>query len=59
LNQIIHGDRPLPEFANELEKAKWRHKLIHENQHIVDSYFIDRIRVFIKIFHSKNSLEYS
>ena len=22
LNQIIHGDRPLPEFASELEKAK-------------------------------------
>ena len=59
LNRIIHSNRPLPEFANELKKAKQRCKLVCENLYIVDSYFIDRVRAFIKIFHSKNSLEYS
>ena len=44
---------------NKLEKEKQRYKLAQENLCIVNIYFIDRVRAFIKIFHSKNSLEHS
>ena len=59
LNKIIHGNRPCPSFANEYEKAKWRRKLVKDNPHIVDSYFSDRVREFLNVFHSKDGLEYS
>ena len=53
VNKLIFGDREILEFANEYEKAKWRRKLVRNNQHIVDSYFYDRIKNVIDFFLEK------
>ena len=47
LNKIIHSDRPLPNFSNKDKKAKQHRKLVKDNLHIVDSYFMDRTKAFI------------
>ena len=58
MNKIIHGNTDIPQFTNEYEKAKWRRVLVRDNLHIVNAYFMERIKNFIKLFFSQSSMEY-
>ena len=58
LNKIIYGDRPMPSFMNEFEKAKRRRELVRDNPHLVDAYFTERVKEFIKTFFGNSGMEY-
>ena len=57
LNKIIYGDHQILVFANKVLKAKWKCKLVYNNQYIIDSYFFDRFNTFINLFFTMNRLE--
>ena len=48
----------MPSFMNEFEKAKWRRELVHDNPHLVDAYFTERVKEFIKTFFGNSGMEY-
>ena len=58
LSKLIRGEKPIPTFENEFEKAKWRRKLVRDNPHIVDAYFTNRVKELLMTFLKKNGLEY-
>ena len=53
LNKIIYSDRPMYSFRNEFEKAKWQREIARDNLHLVDTYFIERVKEFIKAFQKQ------
>ena len=57
LSELIYGHKELPNFANEMEYAKWRRKLIRENQHVVDGYFYKRIKLMLDIYFGERGLK--
>ena len=57
LHQLIYGNTTLPRFDTELLSAQWKRKLVRENQHIVDAYFYDRVKMLLATFFGKKGLE--
>lgn len=62
LHKVLHRNEkgaeiPFPNFNSHEEEASWKRKVVRENLHIVDEYFMQRVRSLFDCFFKLHGLE--